>query len=75
VRHIREDNPEAARQVAADIFQSLQRLTTFPHMGRSGQKPNTRELPVRSYVIVYRVTESFIEPLRIWHSAQARRDT
>jgi hypothetical protein len=33
----------------------------FPHMERSGHKPNTRELPVRSYVIADRVTESFIE--------------
>jgi toxin ParE1/3/4 len=70
VRHIREENLQAARQVADEIYKSLQRLLTFPSMGRPGEKSGTRELVIPPYVVVYRIAPEFVELLRIWHSAQ-----
>lgn len=69
VKHIQEDSPAAARQVAQDIIASLEKLETFPHIGRTGKR-GTRELVTGPYVVVYRVRPEFIELLHIWHGAQ-----
>ena len=69
VRHIQEENPTAAQQVAEQIFGSLQNLTTFPRMGRPGEQ-GARELVTGPYIVIYRVAGGFIELLHIWHGAQ-----
>ena len=70
VSHIRQDNPEAARKVAQSIVKSIERLKTFPSIGRPGEKEGTRELVSSAYVIVYRLKEDVAEILYIWHGAQ-----
>lgn len=70
VSHIRRDNPEAARKVAQSILKSIERLKTFPSIGRPGEKEGTRELVSSAYVIVYRLKEDVAEILYIWHGAQ-----
>jgi addiction module RelE/StbE family toxin len=74
IRYIRRDNPGAARDMAKAIYDGCHSLTRFPNRGRPGVEPGTRELvfaPLR-YVVVYRVRESVIEIMRIWHGAQDR---
>jgi len=70
VSHIRQDNPEAARKVAQSIVKSIERLKTFPSIGRPGEKEGTRELVSSAYVIVYRLKEDVAEILYICHGAQ-----
>jgi toxin ParE1/3/4 len=74
LRHIREfiakDNPTAASRVAVQLVAACDRLDFLPNRGRRG--PGTCELPVRPYVIVYRVTPDGVEIARIWHMAQSR---
>ena len=70
VSHIRQDNPKAARKVAQSIVKSIERLKTFPSIGRPGEKEGTRELVSSAYVIVYRIKEDVAEILYIWHGAQ-----
>jgi toxin ParE1/3/4 len=48
-------------------------LDFLPNRGRPGRAPGTREIAVRPYVIVYRVTPSVVQIVRIWHRAQSRR--
>lgn len=76
VRYIRRDNPEAARRVAQTIYEGCASLTNSPNRGRKGTEPRTQELILAPlpYIAVYRVTESTVEILRIWHGAQQRTD-
>ena len=76
-RYIRRDNPEAARDVAKTLYDGCESLTHAPHRGRKGAEPGTRELVFSPlpYIAVYRVTESVIEILRIWHGAQQRHES
>jgi toxin ParE1/3/4 len=71
-RRIRKDNPAAARRVAKTIFDAGNALSSFPHQGREGRIPGTREwvFPGWPYVLVYEVTEYAVEVLRIYHGAQ-----
>lgn len=70
--YIRKDNPEAARRVAQRIFHAANSLEQFPNRGRVGRVAGTREWVISEwpYIIVYRVQDSSIEILRIYHGAQ-----
>jgi toxin ParE1/3/4 len=71
---IAEDNPEAALETVRSIFERIEQLVTFPNRGHMGREHGTRELVFSPmpYIAVYRVKESTIEILHIWHGAQDR---
>ena len=66
------DTPSTARRIALLIYQSAGSLNKFPHRGRVGRKPGTRELVLTNlpYVVIYRVRENIVEIIRILHGAQ-----
>jgi len=66
------DAPAAARRVALSIYQTVSSLSQFPHRGRAGRRPNTRELvlPDLPFLAVYRIRGDVVEVLRILHGAQ-----
>jgi toxin ParE1/3/4 len=70
VKHIRQDNPAAARNVAQAVIERIEQLAAFPGLGRLGEVKGTRELVSPPYVVVYRSTEEIIAILYIWHGAQ-----
>jgi plasmid stabilization system protein ParE len=70
VKHIQQDNPAAAQNVAQEVIDSIEQLAVFPGLGRPGEMKGTRELVSPPYVVVYRSTEEIVEILRIWHGAQ-----
>ena len=71
--HIGEENPAAASRVAIQIVATCDRLEYLPERGRPGLVSGTRELvSCWPYVIVYRISGSSVEILRVWHSAQDR---
>ena len=70
VQHIQQENPTAALNVAQAVIGDIDRLETFPHLGRPGELKGTRELVSAPYVVVYRVTSEAVEILHIWHGAQ-----
>lgn len=61
-----------ARRVALQIYESIGTLSRFPESGRTGRKPETRELvfPGLPYVAIYRIREECVEIIRILHGAQ-----
>jgi plasmid stabilization system protein ParE len=66
-------NPAAARRLIEDVPLTADSLSVFPHRGRKGRLPHTRELVIlRPYLIVYRIVGGEVLILRIWHSAQDR---
>jgi toxin ParE1/3/4 len=72
ILQIRQDNPAVARRIAQTLYDWCMGLELFPHRGRIGRIPDTRELVFAPlpYIAVYRVTDEAIEVLRIYHSAQ-----
>jgi len=71
-RYIEQDQPEAARRLAARILASVDRLAAHPHLGRPGREPGTRELVVAGtpYIIPYRVYRDRLSILAVLHAAQ-----
>ena len=69
-KHIQQDNPTAARNIAQAVIDRIEQLATFPGIGRPGEVKGTRELVSPPYVVVYRYTEEIVEILYIWHGAQ-----
>jgi addiction module RelE/StbE family toxin len=70
VKHIQQDNPTAARNVAQTVIDRIEQLAAFPGLGRPGEVKGTRELVIPPYVVVYRSTQESVEILHIWHGAQ-----
>jgi toxin ParE1/3/4 len=62
----------AARQVALSIHRRVDMLADFPEYGRTGRKPDTRELVFTGlpYLAVYRLEGDSVEIVRILHGAQ-----
>ena len=61
-----------ARRVALSIYQHVGTLAEFRERGRTGRRPDTRELVGAGlpYLAVYRVGRDGVEILRILHGAQ-----
>ena len=61
-----------ARRVAGALYEAADSLKQMPRRGRTGRKPNTRELMVSGYpfVVIYRVGDEAVEIIRILHGAQ-----
>jgi plasmid stabilization system protein ParE len=63
-----------ARSTVLQLYETIRTLKAFPHRGRLGCEEGTRELvlPRLPFVVVYRVNQSMIEVLHIYHGAQNR---
>jgi toxin ParE1/3/4 len=61
-----------SRRTALQIYDAVNRLADFPHIGHVGRKPGTSELVINGlpFVAVYRHKADTVEILRILHSAQ-----
>jgi toxin ParE1/3/4 len=70
--HIARDNPDAARQVIADIRQEVEILRAQPEVGRSGRIPESREFVVRKYpyIVAYRIRADEIHLLLVVHTSR-----
>lgn len=71
--YIAQDDPQAAKALAAGFRQTAEHLTSHPFIGRRGDLEGTRELMLhRNYPLTYRVSSEVVEILQIWHVAQNR---
>jgi toxin ParE1/3/4 len=70
--YIEQDQPEAARKVAAAIRRTVAYLAQHPHLGRPGRKAGTRELVVAGtrYIATYQVRDERLVILAVLHGAQ-----
>ncbi len=66
---IAQDNPESASRVLKRIWDAVQMLADYPHVGRAGRVLGTRELVIAGtpFIIPYRVAENTIQILRVLH--------
>jgi toxin ParE1/3/4 len=72
--YLKERHPHYRQRTMRKLYEAVQSLKKFPHLGRMGREDGTRELlfPPMPYIAVYRVKEQSIEVLRIYHAAQDR---
>lgn len=75
-KYIARDNPAAARRTADAIYDQVERIAQagFGYMGRAGRKPDTREVTIYPYIIVYKVDpdRDEIVVLSVVHGARRR---
>ena len=73
---IAKDNPAAAKAVVERMFESVEHLASFPHMGHAGRDEGTLEwvVPRLPYIVVYEVDEARGEVIvtAVFHGAQNR---
>ncbi|MGB7264577.1 MAG: type II toxin-antitoxin system RelE/ParE family toxin [Terracidiphilus sp.] len=70
---IERDRPEAAKRVAATIYNGIAQLSNVPGLGRTSSRVSGwRELVFAPlpYIAVYRVSQNAIESARIFDGAQ-----
>lgn len=69
---IARDNPAAASRTAHTLLDAVERLASFPNLGRPGRIAGTRELtvPDAPYVIPYRLRGGRLEIIAVFHGKQ-----
>ena len=82
LRHLSEareyialDNPAAANRQIETIRLAVNRLKTFPMLGRAGLRAGTREFPVPGtpYILVYRIREERLRILAVLHGSRNKK--
>ncbi|WP_149541452.1 type II toxin-antitoxin system RelE/ParE family toxin [Siccirubricoccus phaeus] len=70
--YIARDKPGAAAEQMELVLGAVAGLIEFPHLGRPGRRPGTRELVVSRtpFVVPYRLRGDAIEILRVLHGRQ-----
>lgn len=66
--------PSLAQSTIHRIYETILTLRSTPFRGRPGREEGTRELVISRlpYIVVYRVKDSEVEILHIYHGAQHR---
>ena len=77
VRFIATDSPDRAAAFGLRLIERVERLEGFPEMGRmipERRDPCIREIIVRPYRVIYRVTheQKLLEIVRVWHAARGK---
>lgn len=72
--YLKEHYPQYRQPTIHRLYETIRSLKQSPYRGRPGRVEGTREILFRSlpYIAVYRVRESDIEILRVYHTAQDR---
>ncbi len=72
IEHIAEHDPAAAEKLFDEIVRAARILDDFPEAGalRLDIAPDIRYLPVRKYVIFYRIAPDAVEVIRVLHGSR-----
>lgn len=70
--HIAEHNPTAAQSVVQTIYEGCLALGDFPYRGRKSRMDGRHDLVFSPlpYIAVYRVLNSQVQILRVYHMAR-----
>jgi toxin ParE1/3/4 len=68
----RENSPAVAARIVTRVLSRVAGLATYPHVGRPGRVPDTRELVVvqTPFIIPYRVRDDEVQILAVFHGAR-----
>lgn len=78
VEFLENKNPYAARRMAIDIQESLDRLKIFPEIGlpvlKASDSEKIRDLYVSDYTVRYLINADTIYILRVWHNRENEKN-
>ena len=78
VEFVENKNPFAARRIAIDLQQGVEKLKQFPEIGlpvlKAPDPKNIRDLYIRNYTVRYLITDEVVYVLRIWHNKENERN-
>ena len=70
--YISQDKPDVALAVVKRVMESIENITIFPSIGRTGRVPLTKELIVSGtpLIIGYQIKQDTLYIVRIIHTAR-----
>jgi len=70
--YLARERPAAANDTIDRVLAAIEALEAFPHLGRSGRVPGTRELVVAGtpFIAAYRLRKRDVEILAVLHAAR-----
>jgi plasmid stabilization system protein ParE len=78
VEFIENKNPFAARRIAIDLQEGVQKLKQFSQIGlpvlKASDPEKIRDLYIGQYTVRYLITDKIIYILRIWHGKENERN-
>jgi len=78
VEFVENKNQYAARRIAIDLQEGVERLKQFPLIGlpvlKASDPEQLRDLYVGDYTVRYLITDEVIYILRIWHGKENKKN-
>ena len=78
VEFVENKNPFAARRIAIDLQEGVEKLKQFPEIGlpvlKAPDPTQIRDLYINDYTVRYLITNEVIYILRIWHDKENERN-
>lgn len=78
VEFVESKNPYAARRIAIDLQEGVDRLKQFPEIGlpvlNATNAENIRDLYLGNYTMRYLITAKIIYVLRVWHNKENEKN-
>lgn len=74
-RYVADDSLSAAAATVERILSGIEALSRHPDMGRKGRVPDTRELIIAPFIVVYRPKAAALELLAMIHSSRRWPDS
>jgi len=79
VEFVEPKNPFAARRIAIDLQEGIEKLKQFPFVGLPVINPinseQIRDLYINNYTVRYLVVDKRIHILRVWHNKENEKNT
>jgi len=78
VEFVEKKNPYAARRIAIDLQEGVERLKQFPLIGlpvlKASDPEQIRDLYAGDYIVRYLITDGVIYVLRIWNGKENEKN-
>ena len=78
VEFVESKNPYAARRIAIDLQEGVEKLKQFPNIGlpvlKAPDPEVIRDLYINDYTVRYLITEELIYILRVWHHKENEKN-
>ena len=78
VEFVEDKNPYAARRIAIDLQEGIERLKQFPQIGlpvlKATNPEQLRDLYLSDYTVRYLMTDEVIYILRIWYGKENQKN-
>ena len=78
IEFVENKNPYAARRIAIDLQEGMDRLKLFPEIGlpvlKATDSEKIRDLYVGKYTVRYLIAKDIIYVLRVWHNKENEKN-